>query len=148
MNILFNINSNDRLTTTLYSRRDDFNFAIVSFSFLCSNIPLSSAYGVRFSQFIQYTKTFFPCENFLKRGKLLTKKFMLQAYNNFCLKASFCKFYSHNLLYDHRLSQAHMLKDLFLIRYYTVVSLLTLMVGVTDHQRMHTPPCHLIRPSL
>ena len=39
LDILLNIDSNGRLTTTLYDKRDDFNFAIVNFPFLCSNIP-------------------------------------------------------------------------------------------------------------
>ena len=45
LDILLNIDSNGRLTATLYDKRDDFNFAIVNFPFLCSNIPLPSAYG-------------------------------------------------------------------------------------------------------
>jgi hypothetical protein len=32
--------SNGRLTTSLYDKRDDFDFAIVNFPFLCSNKPL------------------------------------------------------------------------------------------------------------
>jgi hypothetical protein len=46
LDILLNIDSTGRLTTTLYDKRDDFDFAIINFSFLCSNIPLSHAYGV------------------------------------------------------------------------------------------------------
>ena len=42
--ILLNIDSNGRVTTTLYDKSDD--FAIVNFTFLCSNVPLSPAYGV------------------------------------------------------------------------------------------------------
>jgi hypothetical protein len=30
LDILVNIDSNDRLTTTLYDKRDDFNFAVVT----------------------------------------------------------------------------------------------------------------------
>jgi hypothetical protein len=41
---LINIDSNDRLTTTLYDKHDGFNFVIVNFPFISSNIPLSSAY--------------------------------------------------------------------------------------------------------
>jgi hypothetical protein len=37
---------NGRLTTTLYDKRDDFDFAFVNIPFPCSNIPLSPAYGV------------------------------------------------------------------------------------------------------
>ena len=44
LDILLNIDSDGRLTTTLYDKRDDFDFAIVNFPFLCSNVPLSPAY--------------------------------------------------------------------------------------------------------
>jgi hypothetical protein len=40
LDILRNIDSNGRQTTSLYDKRDDFDFAIVNFPFLCSNIPL------------------------------------------------------------------------------------------------------------
>jgi hypothetical protein len=53
LDILLNIDSNSRLTTTLYDKRDDFNFAMVNFPFLYSNISLSPAYDVYISQFIR-----------------------------------------------------------------------------------------------
>jgi hypothetical protein len=37
------IDSEGRLTTKLYDKRDDFNFPIVNFSFICSNIPATPA---------------------------------------------------------------------------------------------------------
>ena len=43
---LLNIDFNGSLATSLYVKRDYFDFAIVNFPFLCSNIPLSPAYGV------------------------------------------------------------------------------------------------------
>ena len=86
LDILLNIDSNGRLTTTLYDTRDDFNFAIVNFPFLCSNTPLSPAYGVYISQLIRYTRTCSAYENFLNRGQLLTKKLMLRDYNESRLK--------------------------------------------------------------
>ena len=42
------IDSEDRLITKLYDKRDDFNFPIVNFPFICSNIPAALAYGVCF----------------------------------------------------------------------------------------------------
>jgi hypothetical protein len=39
--ILLNTDIIDELTTTLNDKRDDCDFAIVKFPFLCSNIPLS-----------------------------------------------------------------------------------------------------------
>jgi hypothetical protein len=67
------LDSNGRLTTTLHDKCDDFDFAIVNFPFLCSNIPLLSSYGVYISKLIRYARAYFAYENFSKRGKLLTK---------------------------------------------------------------------------
>jgi hypothetical protein len=65
-----------RLITTFYDKHDEFNFAIVKFPFLCSNTPLSPAYGVYMyiSQLIQYARACFAYENFSKGGQLRTKK--------------------------------------------------------------------------
>jgi hypothetical protein len=38
-----------QLSTKIYDKRDDFNFKIINFPNLCSNIPASSAYGVYIS---------------------------------------------------------------------------------------------------
>jgi hypothetical protein len=55
LDILLNVDSNGRLKATIYDKRDDFDFAIVDFPFLCtcSNIPLSPVYGVHISQLIR-----------------------------------------------------------------------------------------------
>ena len=45
---------NGKLTTRLYDKRDDFNFPIVNFPFLSSNIPSAPTYGVYVSQLICY----------------------------------------------------------------------------------------------
>ena len=74
LDILLNIDSNGRLTTSLHDKRADFNFAIVNFSFLYRNIPISPAYGVYISQLIRYARGCFAYEDFSKRGKLLTNK--------------------------------------------------------------------------
>ena len=40
------IDSQRRLRTKIYDKRDDFNFPIVNFPFMCGNIPAAPAYGV------------------------------------------------------------------------------------------------------
>ena len=50
------IDSEGRLRTKLYDKRDDFNFPIVNFPFICSNIPAVPAYGVYISQMIRYSR--------------------------------------------------------------------------------------------
>ena len=42
------------LSTKIYDKRDDFNFKIINFPNMCSNIPASPAYGVYISQLIRY----------------------------------------------------------------------------------------------
>jgi hypothetical protein len=37
--------SEGRLRTKLYDKRDDFNFGIVNFPLICSNIPAAPAHG-------------------------------------------------------------------------------------------------------
>jgi hypothetical protein len=105
LDILINIDSNDRLTTSLYAKRDDFDFAIVNIPFLCSSIPLSPAYSVYISLLIRYARACFAYEDFSKRGKPLTKKLMLQGYDESRLKSLFRKFYCryNDLVCDYEL---------------------------------------------
>ena len=44
------MDSENRLRTKLYDKRDDLNFPIVNFPFICSNIPAAPTYGVYISQ--------------------------------------------------------------------------------------------------
>ena len=45
LDLLLSIESDGQLRTSLYDKRDDFNFHITNFPFLSSNIPSSPAYG-------------------------------------------------------------------------------------------------------
>jgi hypothetical protein len=57
----------DWSTTEIYDKRDDFNFKIINFPNMCSNIPASPAYGVYISQLIRYARTSSNYSDFLKR---------------------------------------------------------------------------------
>ena len=46
------IDSEGRFRMKLYDKRDEFNFPIVNFPFICSNIAAAPAYGVYISQMI------------------------------------------------------------------------------------------------
>ena len=53
----FIIDGGGRLSTRLYAKRDDFDFHIVNFPFLSSNIPSGPSYGVYISQqLIRYSR--------------------------------------------------------------------------------------------
>ena len=49
------IDSEGRLKTKHYDKRDDFNFPFVNFPFKCSNIRAAPVYGVHISQLIRYS---------------------------------------------------------------------------------------------
>ena len=65
---------NGKLVTRLYDKRDDFNFPIVNFPFLSSNIPSSPAYGVYVSQLNRYARACSKYQDFIERGQLLTTR--------------------------------------------------------------------------
>ena len=62
------IDSQMRIRTKRYVKRDDFNFYIVNFPFICSNIPAAPAYGVYISQLIRYSRACGSYHDFLDRG--------------------------------------------------------------------------------
>jgi hypothetical protein len=61
-------------------QRDDFNFAIVNFQFICSDIPAEPAYGVYISQLIRYSRACGSYQAFIDRGLLLTRKLPNQGF--------------------------------------------------------------------
>jgi hypothetical protein len=61
------IDSEAMLRTKLYDKRDDFNFPIVIFPLICSNIPVAPAYGVYISKLIRYSRACGSYQNFLDR---------------------------------------------------------------------------------
>jgi hypothetical protein len=85
------IDSDGRLRTKLYDKRDDFNFPIVNFPFICSNIPAAPAYGVYISQLIRYSRACGSYQDFLDRGLLLIRKLLNQWFLLVKLKSSLRK---------------------------------------------------------
>ena len=80
LDLLLSIESNGQLRTSLYDKRDDFNFHITNFPFLSSNIPSSPAYGVFISQLIRYARACSSYECFILRAARLSSKLLGQGY--------------------------------------------------------------------
>ena len=109
------IDSEGRLRTKLYDKRDDLNFPIVNFPFICSNIPAASAYGVYISQLIRYSRACGSYQDFHDRGLLLSRKLLHQGFLLVKLKSLLRKFYgSHQYSVDrYGISVSQMTTDMF-----------------------------------
>ena len=80
LDLLLSIESDGQLQTSLYDKRDDFNFHITNFPFLSSNIPSSLAYCVFISQLIRYARACSSYESFILRAARLASKLLRQGY--------------------------------------------------------------------
>ena len=67
LDLLLSIESDCQLRTSLYDKRDDFNFHITNFHFLSSDIPSSPAYSVFISQLTRYARARSSFECFILR---------------------------------------------------------------------------------
>ena len=105
-----------RLQVKLYDKMEYFNFDIVNFPFLCSNIPQSPAYGVFVSQLIRYARASSMYEDFIMRSQPLSSKLSKQGSTRNRLIATFKKFYGrHSVLVDRfKVSVTNIIIDLFL----------------------------------
>ena len=106
---------NEKLTIRLYDRRGDFNFPIINFPFLSSNIPSAPAYGVYVSQLIRYARTCSNYQDFMERGKELTTKLLSQGYQKAKLVATLKKFYGrhHDLVNPYNMAVSRIVSDVF-----------------------------------
>ena len=93
---------------------DDFNFPIVDFPFLSSNIPFAPAYGY-VSQLIHYSRACSNYQDFMRRGKVLTTKLLSHGYQNSKLVAILKKFYGshHDLVNPYNVAVFRMVSDVF-----------------------------------
>ena len=78
----------DQLHTSIYDKRDDFNFHITNFPFLSGNIPTSPAYGIFISQLMRYALACSSYGCFILRATRLSNKMFEQKYVKERLKSS------------------------------------------------------------
>ena len=113
------VERNQKLSTSLFDKRDDLNFPIVNFPFIGSNIPAFPAYGVFVSQLICYARASSRYQDFIHRGCLLTNKLLGQGYLLPRLKTAFKKFYGrhHDLVDKYDGSMTCMATDLLAVQH-------------------------------
>ena len=88
--------SGHRFHTDLYDKRDTFNFHIVNFPHMVSNIPTKPAYGVFISQLIRYLRVCGNYQQFKTRSTNLTSRPLKQGFDYTRLQNTFRKFLQRN----------------------------------------------------
>ena len=74
LDVLFYFDRSGALCYKLFDKRDDFNFSIVNFPFMCSNIPSGPAYGVYISQLVRYSRCCMFYKYFCERHLHLVRR--------------------------------------------------------------------------
>ena len=93
-------NENGELKSKVYDKRDDFNFDIVNYPHMSSNIPVSPACGVYVSRITAFARNCTNFTDFNHRHKSLFDKLVKQGYTKTKLKKVFLIFkykYQHIL---------------------------------------------------
>ena len=103
------------ISTRLYDKRDDFDFHIVNFPYLSSNIPSGPSYGVYISQLIRYARCCSHYDDFRYRHNCLVDRLLSQGYIALRLEKSFKKFYGRyqDLIEKYQRSVNVMVNDSF-----------------------------------
>ena len=115
LDLTFIIDSGGKLVTRLYDKRDDFDFHIVNFPFLSSNIPSGPSYGVYISQLIRYARYCSHYDDFRYHHKCLVDRLLSQGHIAWRLEKSFKKFYGRcqYLIEKYQKSVNRMVSDSF-----------------------------------
>ena len=115
LDIHLEIDSQWRLRTKVYDKRDDLDFPIVNFSFICSSIPAATAHGVHISQLIRYSRACGSYQDSHDRVLLLTRKLLNQGFFLAKLESSLRKFYCchHDLVDRYGIYVPQMITDMF-----------------------------------
>jgi hypothetical protein len=80
LDLYLEFDDSGQLSTKIYDKRDDFNFKIIYFPNMCTNIPASPAYGVYISQLIRYARASSNYSDFLNGHLHLRNRLLDQGY--------------------------------------------------------------------
>ena len=90
--------SDSIISTSIYDKRDAFNFPIVNFPNLTGNIPKKSSYGVFIGELVRYARACSYLVDFEERTLSLVRKLTKQGFTLRLLKKSWLKFCDSHLL--------------------------------------------------
>ena len=86
------------VSTSIFDKRDEFDFKIVNFPNLSGNIPLKSSYGVFICEAVRYARACTYFKDFASRMSLLVAKLKKQYFSETLLKKTYLKFCDSHVL--------------------------------------------------
>ena len=81
----------------IYDKRDEFDFDIVIFPILDSDVPHRPSYGVYISQLIRYARVCSHVDGFNTRNECLAAELLKQGYRYHKSRKAFSKFYRQHI---------------------------------------------------
>lgn len=114
LDIDITINDN-KIHTTLYDKRDDFDFDINNFPNLSGNIHNKRSHNIVISQFIRYSKVCLSGDDFISISKILIRKLLLQFFDERLLKKKCSYFYDkyHHLINHYNYTKPYIISSIF-----------------------------------
>lgn len=106
---------NHKIITSIYDKRDDFNFKVNSFPNLSGNIHSVRTHGVIISQLLRYAKVCLKVEDFINRSKIMITTLLNQFFKVPLLKQKFSIFYDkyYNIIHKYNYSKNKLIKMIF-----------------------------------
>ena len=92
MDLYLEFDDSGEISTKIYDKRDDFNFKVINFPNVCSNVPASPVYGVCISRLIRCPGAGGDCSDFLRCLLRLRSGLLDQGYRGIRLIRSLKKF--------------------------------------------------------
>ena len=89
---------NGVVSTSIFDKRDAFDFQIINFPTLTGNIPIKSSYGVFICEAVRYARACTYFEDFKTRMILLINKLKTQHFLDRLLKKTYLKFCNSHIL--------------------------------------------------
>lgn len=107
--------ANNKIITSIYDKRDAFNFKINSFPNLSGNIHYKRTHGIIISQLLRYAKVCSKVEDFITRTKVMVNTLLNQYFNISLLKQKFSIFYDkyYNIINKYNYSKYKLIKMIF-----------------------------------
>jgi hypothetical protein len=86
------------VSSSIFDKRDAFDFKIINFPTLTGNIPLKSSYGVFICEAVRYARACTYFEDFKTRMLILVAKLKTQFFSDKLLKKTYLKFCASHIL--------------------------------------------------